>query len=216
MIFPPRCPTPTASIPIKRRSHENEPGVLRTETRRLSNGRATLCCVNSSTRPAASSLRDAGALWLSGYGRQRPLVEMACELLSQGQDGDGIARLAGHPFDDEPDTHAVEEDLRAALRDLQSELPQRETDELMLAALRAMCRRHLRGELSERDLAEWAHRVLGHGGPGIAQPLVDADDQYDLIEDGFAPIRRPDGEELFTLVDVDSLVRSQATSLAQE
>lgn len=161
-------------------------------------------------------LRDAGALWLSGHGRQRAFVEAACDLLYEGHDGDGIARLAGHPFDDEADTHTVEEDLRAALRDLRTGLPGRETEELLLLSLKAMCRRHLRGEVNERELASWAHRVVGHTGPGIAQPLVEADDAYDLIEDGFAPVFDGMEAEGFTLADVDERVRNTAITLSGE
>lgn len=169
--------------------------------------------MNEHTWNSALRLRDVGALWLHGHAPQRNLVEVACELLAEGREGDGIARLAGHPFGDEADTLDVEEDLRAAVQDLGVDLPDRETDELLHLSIRAMCRRHLAGEVPARELAEWAHRIVGHTEPQFAQPLVVADDEYDLIESGVSRSRGPGS---ITMADVDARVRRAAVSLAQE
>ena len=155
--------------------------------------------------PQAQDLRDVGALWLSGYASQRPLVEIACSLLAQEHEGEGITALAGHSYADEVDTHAVEHDLRRALSDLGGALPDRESPELLLMCVRAMCRRLQRGEINERELAAWAHRVVGHMGADEAQPLVEADDTYDMIADGFVPE---------SMAEVDERVRRTAALLA--
>lgn len=131
-------------------------------------------------------LTDAGALWLLGDVSQRVVVQAACDLLAAGLGGDALAVLAGHPFGHEADTWRLEADLRAALReDFQVGLPDRETDELLMAGVRAMCRRRLRGEISARALAGWAHARVGHDGPDSAQMLVESDDTYDAVDSGF-------------------------------
>jgi hypothetical protein len=40
----------------------------------------------------------------------------------------------------------------------------------------------VQGRWVPRELAAWAHRVIGHDGATIAQPLVVLDDEYDCIE----------------------------------
>src|SRR5688500_12409604 len=92
---------------------------------------ATMSAMGAST-DAAGALLDAGALSLAGHARQRPVVHAACDLLSQGAPGDGVAALAGHPFDDEADTYELELHLRGALDDLGLRLPRRDSDELVV------------------------------------------------------------------------------------
>lgn len=53
------------------------------------------------------------------------------------------------------------------------------------AAVRAtqtQIRRWLRGELTDRQLASWAHHAIGHDGPAVLQELVVTDDMFDEIE----------------------------------
>jgi hypothetical protein len=66
-----------------------------------------------------------------------------------------------------------------------------------------MCRRALRGEVEVREVARWAHQVIGHEGPPDLQPLVELDDQYDMADIG--PL---------TLADVDELAQRTVAELA--
>ncbi|WP_258723440.1 hypothetical protein [Cellulomonas sp. NS3] len=49
-------------------------------------------------------------------------------------------------------------------------------------AMAVMARRFERGELSARDLCDWAHRSIGHDGDGSCQVFVELDDVFDTVE----------------------------------
>jgi len=70
-------------------------------------------------------------------------------------------------------------------------------------AAAAMCRRALRGEVGLREVARWAHQVIGHEGPQALQQLVELDDQYDIADIG--PL---------TLAEVEELAQRTVTRLA--
>jgi hypothetical protein len=50
------------------------------------------------------------------------------------------------------------------------------------AALTTMLRRLIAGKTSPRDLAQWAHRYIGHEGDADCQVFVDLDDMYDTAD----------------------------------
>jgi len=126
----------------------------------------------------------------------RELVDAATDCIVAGLDTPSLRVLAGaepteSQFVIEPLVAATLDEL--GLSSLMTELPER-------GALKAMLRRFLDGRLSTRELSSWAHRVIGHDGPGDCRPFVLLDDVYDDWESaGF---------------DLDTLT-TQATAEAQ-
>jgi len=51
-----------------------------------------------------------------------------------------------------------------------------------IRASQTQIRRWLAGQLTDRQLASWAHDAVGHEGPAILQDLVCADDMFDELE----------------------------------
>lgn len=117
-----------------------------------------------------------------GQGDFEPVVRSACDLLVEGASGDALALLAGLSVHESRWSCDLDEVIFAALGEQGRPLPPRETDEAQAAAVRALAAEALLGRLHPRDLAAWAHRVVGHQGTAMAQPLVDLDDRYDWAE----------------------------------
>jgi hypothetical protein len=76
----------------------------------------------------------------------------------------------------------VDDTIRAALAEQGRPLPARGSAEAKELAVRAMAAEALSGRWIPRELAAWAHRVIGHQGPVMGQPLVDLDDCYDTLD----------------------------------
>ncbi len=131
---------------------------------------------------AVEALHRTAALWLVSESGLEPVVRAACDALVAGVDGDNLAALAG------VSVHATEFDadadelIHAALAEQGRPLPERFSAAAQEAALVAMASEAVQGRWVPRELAAWAHRVIGHGGAAIAQPLVVLDDEYDCIE----------------------------------
>ena len=78
------------------------------------------------------------------------------------------------------------------------------------AGLNAMAGRVLAGELKPRELAAWAHGVIGHDDGDIGQQLVSLDDQYQLAY----VIAEDNGAEADTR-DLDIKVIAEARRLVE-
>ena len=133
---------------------------------------------------ALDALHVQAVLWLVEERGVEPVVRAACDALVAGMDGEALQALAAlsvhaHSYDSE-----VDQTVRAALAEQGRPLPARGSDEAKEAAVHAMASQALRGQWIPRELAAWAHRVIGHQGPEMAQPLVVLDDRYDMVAYG--------------------------------
>jgi hypothetical protein len=124
---------------------------------------------------------DEVALWCTTpeIGAAR-IVTMACDALVAGLDGEGLTAVAatsvGHEDWD------FDGSVEVMLAEFGREFPGRGTQVAQSGAVRAMCRRCLSGGFTPRELARWAHVVVGHSGAPEAQRLVGLDDAYDTVD----------------------------------
>ena len=79
--------------------------------------------------------------------------------------------------DDDETSRARIRTLALELRD-ELGLPQREGADLQDAAVAAMCRRHLAGGLTARELTYWIWRVVGLKGSERCRPFLKFEDEY--------------------------------------
>lgn len=128
------------------------------------------------------------------------LADEATGALVAGWDSPALRQLAGASSGDNLwSLDALVDDVTAELN-----LPMATTERSReVQAGAAMCRRAIRGEVDFREVARWAHQVIGHEGPAALQPLVELDDQYDIADLG--PL---------TLADVDELAQRTIAQLA--
>lgn len=145
---------------------------------------------------AVDDLERNALLWLVAQGDFEPVVRSACDLLVEGASGDALALLAGLSVHEDRWSANLDEVIFAALSEQGRPLPPRGTEAAQTAAVRAMAAEALLGRLSPRDLAGWAHRVVGHQGAAMAQPLVELDDRYDMAEYDGSPLEPLDREAL--------------------
>jgi hypothetical protein len=148
-------------------------------------------------------LYEQAALWqVRPEVGQEQVVRLACDGLVAGLDSPGLSLLAGMSvYGHDPEFGAV---LAAAFDGLGIRLPQPDSAEAQVAAARAMARLLLDGQLSSRELARWAHRIIGHGGAAELKTLVEFDDAYEIVD----CVGRADG-----VAELDRQVRSEAQRL---
>ncbi|QVQ53799.1 hypothetical protein J4H86_08830 [Spiractinospora alimapuensis] len=154
---------------------------------------------------AATELADAAALWSAGLGSAEAVVEAACASLVAGLDGETLRTLAAvstQPGATDPG-YEVAELLETALAELGISHHPRYSTTANDAALRALCRRHLRGELEPWELTHVAHWMFGHQA-GPAEELWELDDVYASL----------DVTDL-TVEDVDAQVSAAARRLVE-
>lgn len=128
---------------------------------------------------------DTAALWNVDSTSTESLIRAACDVLVAEADGAAMRMLAAVTMSPMVSVWEVADLVDAALAELVISLPPRETEDAAEAAVRSMAARTVRGEIQPRELAAWAHRVIGHEGPAMAQTLVELDDAYDLSVDGY-------------------------------
>lgn len=137
-------------------------------------------------RVAGSEVLDTlyvqAVLWLVEERGIEPVVRAACDALVTGLDGEGLQALAALSIHAASYDSDVDETVRHALAEQGRPIPTRGSDEAKEAAVRAMASEALQGRWIPRELAAWAHRVIGHKGPAMAQPLVNLDDCYDTLD----------------------------------
>jgi hypothetical protein len=133
--------------------------------------------------PTVHKFCDVAALWNIDAARTKDVVDAACDVLAAGVDGPAMRTLAALSVSPLLSPFQVDGPLADALEEVGASLPPRQTDAAAEAAVRAMARRTLRGEMTPRELVSWAHRVITHTGVAVAERLVTLDDQYDLAQD---------------------------------
>jgi hypothetical protein len=126
---------------------------------------------------ATRNLTDAWALFDIGRGGTSDVVSAAADALVAGVDSPSLRELAACSGSDSYwKLHPL---VEATFAELEILAPDRDSDEAMVAAARAMARRVLDGRDTPREFTAWAHRVIGHEGPAELQHLVMLDDELD-------------------------------------
>lgn len=123
------------------------------------------------------------------------LIEATVNALVAGLDSPALAELAGR-YPDDPWSE-LGQTAAAVVHELDLQLPT--MPQVATARLRRKLEASLAGTLSPRELTRWAHSEFGHDGLDAAQPFVEADDEYDLLEHAGS-----------TTDEIDSWVRDQA------
>lgn len=133
---------------------------------------------------ARNEMQAGAALWSIGDWSNEDVVEAACRALVAGLDSPTLRQLAGVFHDD---AHwEVRLLLPAALEELGLNFYEPESPEGKVAALGVMARYCVSGTMSPRQLAQWAHRAIGHGQQPEIEQFVVFDDVYDVVESGTA------------------------------
>lgn len=117
---------------------------------------------------AVESLHREAALWLVSERGREPIIRAACDALVAGVDGDSLVALAGmsvHASELETDADDL---IHAALAEQGRLLPERYSAAADELALGVMAAEAVQGRWTPRELAAWAHRVIGHGGAAMA------------------------------------------------
>ncbi len=105
------------------------------------------------------------------------VVQDAAVAVAQGVGAPWVLALACLPSD--ASANDVEDALEETPADGRVPFLPRGNSEAVLAAGFEMARRCVAGRLGERDLARWAHAVIGHGRSDELEALVRLDDAYD-------------------------------------
>ncbi|HET6857484.1 MAG TPA: hypothetical protein VFH94_10360 [Streptomyces sp.] len=154
----------------------------------------------TSTEAAAIALQDHAALWNVGEISAREVVDCACDALVAGLDTPSLRILAACTrAEADYDVHGL---LSPALAELGLTLHPVGGEAGQEAAVRALARRMLAGELKPWELSFRIHRRYGHELP-LAERLAELDDEYGMLEDG-------DG----AIAQVDAAVTAEARRLA--
>ena len=125
---------------------------------------------------ARSALCDAAAVWrvAPSWGIQ-DVIDAAVQALIADLDTPGLRELAGANAHES--FFALDPLVTRTLEELGC--PTTDDDGDTVAALRALCHRVVSASLVPRDLADFAHRHVGHEGARSWQPFVTLDDLYD-------------------------------------
>lgn len=110
----------------------------------------------------------------------RRVVAAASGLLVADLDGPAATDLASMVVT--PLTSPFQIDALVALARDELGMPVLDGDRTAIRAAQAQLRRWRGGELTDRQLATWAHTAVGHDGPAVLQDLVVADDVLDELE----------------------------------
>ncbi|QIP87558.1 hypothetical protein GLX30_30025 [Streptomyces sp. Tu 2975] len=145
----------------------------------------------SSTEAAATALQDHAALWSLGEVRASDVVDAACDALVAGLDTPGLRVLAACTrAEADHDIHAL---LPEALDELGLTFYPVAGDAGQEAAVRALARRMLAGELTPRQFTFRIHERFGHELP-LTERLAELDDEYDIIDHGDRTVDQVDAE----------------------
>jgi hypothetical protein len=126
---------------------------------------------------AVRSLAESWALWPRVPQRSVAAIRAAAEAIAFEVDSPSLRELAGLS-----ERHLDLDEVRDLLADALDELGvmavSPESDEGQLLALRYYCLEWREGRLGDEKLAEWAHAMIGHDGPLLAQELVELEDLF--------------------------------------
>jgi hypothetical protein len=152
------------------------------------------------TESAALALADRAVLWRVGEIPAADVVTAACDALVAGLDTPALRILAACTRDEA--TYDVHDLLPPALRELglaPAPAGRLATEE---AAVRALARRLLAGEMTPAELTARVHLRFGHAQP-LAARLALLDDEYGMLEHSDV-----------TEAELDAEVRAEARRLA--
>ncbi|MGT2532778.1 hypothetical protein ACU4GG_41245 [Streptomyces nojiriensis] len=145
----------------------------------------------TSTEAAAIALQDHAALWSVGEISASEVVDSACDALVAGLDTPNLRILAACTrAEADYDVHDL---LPPALAELGLTLHPVGGAASQEAAVRALARRMLAGELKPWELTFRIHRRYGHELP-LTERLAELDDEYGVLEDGDEAIAQVDAE----------------------
>ncbi|MFF4321200.1 hypothetical protein [Streptomyces sp. NPDC001568] len=143
------------------------------------------------TEAAAIALQDQAALWSVGEVSASEVVDSACDALVAGLDTPNLRILAACTrAEADYDVHDL---LPPALAELGLTLHPVGGEAGQEAAVRALARRMLAGELKPWELTFQIHRRYGHELP-LTERLAELDDEYGMLEDGDEAIAQVDEE----------------------
>lgn len=135
---------------------------------------------NANAGSARQRFGDVLALYDLRAGDSKSLVSAATDLLANGVDGDGVVALASKVVT--PLTSPFEMDALVAVAREELSMSQLDHERTAIRATQTQIQRWLRGDLTDRQLAAWAHGAIGHDGPAVLQELVVTDDMFDELE----------------------------------
>ncbi|MGO4144566.1 hypothetical protein AB4Y77_05725 [Paenarthrobacter sp. YAF11_1] len=129
---------------------------------------------------ATLALIAARASWIIRQDATAAAISAATNALVEGHDGQALRELAGASL--HINVFELGVLIDDALKELDVATGDMTKDDAQLVAAYHYASRAIKGILPLRDLASWAHRVVGHEGHLIAQELVDLDDAYDAYD----------------------------------
>ncbi|MCX5415755.1 hypothetical protein [Streptomyces sp. NBC_00059] len=145
----------------------------------------------TSTEAAAIALHDHAVLWSTGEIRASDVVNAACDALVAGLDTPGLRILAACTrAEADYDVHDL---FPAALDELGLTFYPVGSEAGREAAVRALARRMLAGELTPREFTFHLHQRHGHELP-LTERLAVLDDTYDILEYGDRTVDQVDAE----------------------
>ncbi|WP_433572793.1 hypothetical protein [Streptomyces sp. CA-251247] len=132
-----------------------------------------------STEAALGELQDRATLWSVGEIPAGDVIDAACDALVAGLDSPGLRVLAACTRAEAG--YAVHDLLPTALDELAVVFHPVAGEARDEAAVRALARRMLSGQLTPWELTFRLHQRYGHELP-LAERLIELDDEYAVIE----------------------------------
>ncbi|MFJ6454944.1 hypothetical protein [Paenarthrobacter sp. NPDC091669] len=129
---------------------------------------------------ATLALIAARASWLIGQNAAAAAISAATDALVDGHDGRALRELAG--VSAHINVFQLGVLIDDALKELGVATGDMTKDHAQLVAAYYYASQAIEGTMPVRELASWAHRVVGHEGHPIAQELVELDDAYDAYD----------------------------------
>ena len=131
-------------------------------------------------RQARCVFADALALYDIRNLDAKQLVSAATQLLVDGIENDAVVALACQTVTSATSPFELDELVVRAREELGMTVL--DHDARLLRVAQAMVRSWGRGEVDDRELASWAHSLIGHQGPDVVERLVIIDDVFDCLE----------------------------------
>lgn len=129
---------------------------------------------------AATELITARALWVIRQDAAPAAISAATRALVEGSDSESLRELAAAPID--INAFELGELIDASLDSLGLPTSVMTKDDALVITARYFAQQVIDGRLPVREFTAWAHSVIGHEGPSLAQDIVILDDLYDGFE----------------------------------
>jgi hypothetical protein len=145
-------------------------------------------------------LVTARALWAIRGNAAPQAIYAATLALTEGIDSAPLRELAGAP--ECMNVFELGALIDAALSSAGVDVGDMDENDAVKISARHYVNCVLRGQMSVRELAGWAHSRIGHHGPEWAQELVELEDEFDALDGGWG--REPDWEQTLDRFLADS------------